>query len=175
MVSYINTGYGYQLRIPPTAEVTAIGVQGFPNAELPAGTTPGEYMAQLSQQHPEGLCVQITYQAGYVYISAPANREYRYATCGRTGVGAGEMVSKSEELIVAGAPRTAQGFEYIGPEGMGSGLAGHNETMVLTLADGTRIEYGARPDTATTFEDYQAGIRPILVQIVGSYTPWPAP
>jgi hypothetical protein len=174
MVSYINVDYGYQLRVPPTAEVTAIGVQSFPNAELPAGMTPGEYMVQLSQQYPEGLCVQIIYRAGYIYISVPANREYRYATCGRTGVGAGEMMAKSEELAVAGAPQTAKGFEYIAPGGVGSGLAGHNETMVLNLADGTRIEYGARPDAATTFEDYRAEIRPVLLQIVGSYAAWSA-
>jgi hypothetical protein len=169
MVDYFNADYGYQLRVPPAASIIPIGVQGFPSADLPAGMNPTDYLAQLSEQYPEGLCLQIHYRSGYIYISAAANREYRYAICGRTGVGAGEMIPKREELQVAGGLYIAEGFEYLALQEMGGGLVDHNETMVLMLSDGTRIEYGARPDAAVTYAHYLAEVRPALLQIVASY------
>ena len=67
------------------------------------------------------------------------------------------------------------GYEEIGP---GETLAYHNETLVVTLADGTRIEYGAAPDGAATYEDYLETTRDVLLRIVSSYVsdePMPTP
>jgi len=93
---YINDAYGYQFSYPATAAIAEIGVEGFPADELPEGMSPDEYMAQLREKYTDRLCVHVEYGLGYIYISAPPNEGFRYALCGRTGVGVGEVVEKSE-------------------------------------------------------------------------------
>jgi hypothetical protein len=119
------------------------------------------------------LCVTVRYGGGYVNISASANREFRYAICGRTGVGVGTMTSKSDTLMIAGSVYTATGYEFMGEETPCDTLPCHNETMVLQLPDGTRIEYGAAPIEGVTYADYLATTRPVLVQIVTTFIPGP--
>ena len=41
--------------------------------------------------------------------------------------------------------------------------------MVLTLANGTRIEYGARPVEDASFEDYLIEAKLVLHQILSTY------
>jgi len=171
---YVNDVYGYQFSYPASATVTEIGVEGFPTDELPEGMTPDEYFAQLRETYSDKLCVHIEYGLGYVYISAPPNEGIRYATCGRTGR-AYDGVGKSDTIVIDGQSYTAVGYEEIGP---GETLAYHNETLVVTLADGTRIEYGAAPDEAATYEDYLETTRDVLLRIVSSYVsdePMPTP
>lgn len=67
--------------------------------------------------------------------------------------------------MIDGNSYVASGFEEQGP---GETLNYHNETLVLTLTDGTRIEYGSRPDETATFADYQA-MRGEIIGIVESY------
>jgi len=168
---YVNDDAGYRFYYPPAATITEQGVEGFPTDELPEGMSTDDYVAQLEQQYGNKLCVSVGYELGYVNISAPANQGFRYTICGRTGVGVGEMLKKSETIVVAGQPYTATGFEFTGPEQPCEALSCHNETFVLQLADGTRIEYGAAPADNATYADYLATTRDILLQIVASYTP----
>jgi len=165
-VTYVNEFYGYQFRSPAGSTITEHGPDGFPNEELPEGMTAEEYMEQLTEMYSDQLCVGIQYSYGYISILAPIDSEFRYAICGRTGVGAGELIDKSEEIFVAGGMVTAKGFEFIGSSEM---LPDHNETLVLTLADGTRIEYGARPVEGATYEDYLTEAKLVLLQILSTY------
>ena len=124
----------------------------------------GVTIEETYEKYTGKVCVSIAYEPGYVYISAPANTGFAHAQCGRTGVGY-ETTAKEETLIIDGKSYTAKGFEERGP---GETLNFHNETLVVTLDDGTRIEYGAKPDEAATFADYLA-FRPQLLKIVQSY------
>ena len=80
-------------------------------------------------------------------------------------------MDKSETIVIAGQSYTASGFEFIGEEEPCDVLSCHNETFVLQLPDGTRIEYGANPATGGTYDDYLAESREVLLQIVTSYVP----
>jgi len=120
--------------------------------------------ATVSQSDAGNICVGVKYELGYVYISAPANAGFSQTQCGRTGMGY-EGVEKEEALVIDGKSYTAKGFEEKGP---GETLNFHDETLVVTLDDGTRIEYGARPDEAATFADYLE-FKPQLLKIVQSY------
>ncbi len=172
-LTYVNQRYGYLFRYPPSAEIEEIGPQGFqvdengiPLGGLPDGVTLDTYLDYLEENYGNNLCVGIHYGLGYIYISAAENVEARYAICGRTGVGVAEIIQKEEELIIDGISITATGMEIVGE---GESLAGHNETMVIRLAEGTRIEYGAAPRFDATYEDYLTKTRPVLLQIVQSF------
>lgn len=89
----------------------------------------------------------------YLTISAPDNTGFRYALCGRTGLGAGETAEVSQELTIAGRPCTAQGVEVRAAAQDCDALDCHNETLVFVLEDGTRIEFGARSDSTATYQD----------------------
>jgi hypothetical protein len=164
--TYINEDYGYQLRYPAEAEILEVGVMGFPTDELPEGMSIDDYMAQLEEQYGERLCVSLVFSSGYINISPPENESFKYAICGRTGVGAGELIDKTEQIFVAGEWITAEGFEFIADE---DALPYHNETLVLSLPDGTRIEYGAKPVEGATYEDYLAEAKMVLLQILSTY------
>jgi len=170
---YTNPLFGYRFYYPPGATITEAGVEGFPTDELPPGKTPSEYMAELQAMYGNTLCVTVRYGSGYVSVSAPANREFRYAICGRTGVGVGTMTEKSETIVIAGTAYTARGYEFVGEETPCDTLPCHNETMVLLLPNDTRIEYGAAPVEGVTYADYLATTRPVLVQIVTTFIPGP--
>ena len=124
------------------------------------------YFANLEETYGNNLCVGIKYSLGYVYISVPENIEFGYAICGRTGVGVAEIIQQEEELVIEGMNVTATGMEVIGE---GESLDAHNETMVVRLPDGTRIEYGASPRADATYEDYLMKTKDILLLIVQSF------
>jgi hypothetical protein len=143
--------------------------------EVPEGMTDEEYMAQLQEQYGDKLCVYIEYALGYIYISAPPNQGegFRYYPCGLTGLGAGEIEQKTEEVTIAGQAYVAQGFEWIGDMAPCSPpretLDCHSETMIIELEDGTRIEYGARYEPTATYKDYLMKGRDMLLEILASY------
>ena len=168
---YVNDDYGYRFYYPATATITEHGVQGFPTDELPEGMSVDDYIAQLQEKYGNKLCIEVKYELGYITISAPANQGFRYATCGRTGVGVGEVIDKSETMVVAGQTYTATGFEFMGVEKPCEALSCHDETFVLQLADGTRIEYGTAAADDATYEDYLATTKDVLLQIVASFIP----
>jgi hypothetical protein len=172
-ITYTNQRYGYRFQYPPTADIEEIGPQGYPTDEngipiggLPEGVTLDTYFDYLTKTYGNNLCVGIKYSLGYIYISAAENAEVRYATCGRTGVGVAEIIPKEEQIEVAGMTLTAKGMEV---KGEGESLDGHNETMIVTLPDGTRIEYGATPRMDATYEDYLMKTRDVLLQILETF------
>jgi putative hemolysin len=87
--TFTNGRFGYQFSYPPNATITEMGVQGFPTDELPEGKTENEYLAELEEEYSNTLCVRVAHELDYVNFSAPINQAFRYATCGRTGVGGG--------------------------------------------------------------------------------------
>jgi len=162
-LTYTNDVYGYEIRYPPEATVTE-APEGFftvPREEFDKGVT----IHDAYERYTGKICVSVGYEAGYVLISAPANNGgFQYAMCGRTSR-AFEGPSRKETLLIEGETYTASGFEEQGP---GETIEYHNETLVVVLDDGTRIEYGARPVETATFEDYLQ-IRDDLVKIIQSY------
>jgi len=108
-------------------------------------------------------CVSLAYEYGYVMIRSSETEEI----CGRTGFGY-EAVPKSETLTIDGKTYLASGNEQKGP---GETLDYHNETLVVTLDGGTRIEYGAQQKPGqpeATFADYLE-MRETLLKIVQTY------
>jgi hypothetical protein len=114
------------------------------------------------------VCITVGYELGYINISAPPNESFQYVICGRTGR-AYEGPDREETLLIDGGTYTAGGFEEQGP---GETLNYHNEMLVASLDDGTRIEYGAGPSETATFEDYLQ-IRDVVLKIVQSYSELP--
>jgi len=165
-LTYINEDYGYQFRHPAQASIQESGVMGFPTEELPQGMSIDDYIAQLEEQYGERLCVSLQFSSGYISISPPENESFKYAICGRTGVGVGELINKSEDVFVAGGFYQADGFEFIGE---GETTPDHNETFIIRLPDGTRIEYGARPVEGVTYDEYLTESKLTLLQILSTY------
>jgi hypothetical protein len=178
MEAYLNEDYGYQLRVPPTALITESGPVRFLAEELPEAMSSEEYMAQLQEQYGNQLCVQIEYALGYMKISAPPNQDTRHHPCGLTGLGAGEIVTKTEEVTIEGQTYTAQGWEWVGDMAPCSPpretLDCHSEMMRIQLQDGTRIEYGSRYEPTASYEDYLMKGRDMLLRIIASYETMPA-
>jgi putative hemolysin len=171
IVVYVNEDFGYQIEVPSSATITEIGVTSFPSDELPEGMSGDEYLAQLQAQYSNKLCVGIQYGLGYIYIAAP-NLDHRYAICGRTGVGAGEMIAKTEPVTIGGQTYTADGFEFVSNvPGADDSLTYHEETLYIQLADGARIEYGSVPRADATYEDYVVKGKGMLLRILASYGP----
>jgi len=165
-LTYTNDVYQYEFRYPPGAEITEAPAEAFslPIEESEAGVT----FEEVYDQYTGKVCITVSYELGYVNISAPPNEGFRYVICGRTSR-AYEGPDREETLLIDGGTYTASGFEEQGP---GETLDYHNEMLVLTLEDGTRIEYGAGPSETATFEDYLM-IRDDLLRIVQSYRKLP--
>jgi hypothetical protein len=171
--TYVNDRYGYEISFPPEAELEEMGIHGYtsdeqgnPIGDIPEGLEPDEIFEYLRQTYGENLCVQITYSLGYITISVPENAEFRYATCGRTGVGVGELIPKEERIQIDGSEVIAEGFEF---RSGGEILPEHNETFHLMLPDGTRIEYGSRASEGATYQDYLNKGKPMLMEILSTY------
>jgi len=160
---YQDPGGKYTFRFPPTADVIVHGIEGFPTDELPDGMTPDEYMQQLRKEHPEPLCVEVLYALGYFTINSPENFDRQYTPCGRTGVGAGEMLEKNETVTIGGKDYPAEGFEFMGG---GDSLDAHNETLYVMLDNGLRVEYGAIPRIDATWQDYLMKGKPLTLEIL---------
>jgi hypothetical protein len=162
---YINQVYGYQLYHPPSATVTFTGAQGVRAEEVPDGVSPEEYLVQLQNLLSEQLCVLLEYELGYIQISAPTNAGFRYAICGLTGVGVGEMTDKSEDIEIGGSTYRFNGFEFLGDE---ETPEVHFEIFSYEMEDGTRIEIGSIPGPTGTYEEYLATTKETLLQILAT-------
>lgn len=168
--AFTNDRYGYQINYPTGAEIEWTGITGYPTDELPQGMDPDQYMQQLEAQYGDNLCVTIYFSLGYIHILPDWENSINYSVCGRTGVGVGEMLDKTDILTIDGMSYTVNGYEWLGG---GESLSLHNETMVVILNNGTRIEYGARPVEDASFEDYLMKTRDTLLLIVQSYQALP--
>jgi hypothetical protein len=167
---FCSSHYNYCVRYPDYAQLKESGVMGVPTDEIPEGMDLDAYIAQLEETYGKDICIQIQLPLAYLTISSPANEGFRYAICGRTGVGAGEMIDKSEEVQVGDQTYTFSGFEI---QYGGETTSAHNETLVATLPGGTRIEYGCLPREDATFEDYVMKGKETIFQILQTYRQTP--
>jgi hypothetical protein len=162
---YTNSVYGYQLYLPPSATLTSTGVEGVTPSEVPEGVSLEEYKAQLQAQLSDQLCVTIRVGVlGYIQISAPTNAGFRYAICGLTGVGAGEMTEKSEEIDLGGSTVLFRGFELIGSD---ENSGAHFEVFNYEMGDGTRIEFGSAGPSGT-YDEYLTTNKPTILQVLST-------
>jgi len=173
-LTYTNDRYGYQISYPPEASLEEMGIHGYQTDEngmpvggLPDGVTLETYFEYLEETYGNNLCIQITYALGYLTISVPENEGFRYATCGRTGVGVATITEIEQQVVVDGQTLTATGMDV---QAGGETLDQHNETLYLLLPDGTRIEFGSRPVADATYQDYLMKGKPMLIQILETYT-----
>lgn len=164
-IEYRNDLAGYRLFHPQEASVEELGPNYFPLDELPPGRTMDEYLEELQERY-RGICVRVDYGLGYVYISAPLNREARYSPCGRTGVGVADIISRTLTLPIDGALYEVTEMEFIAPPD--ETLVDHSDYLRVWLDDGSRIEIGSVP-SAASWQEYLASTREVLLQIVTSY------
>jgi hypothetical protein len=162
--AYTNQIYGYRVFHPASAEVTETGVEGIPTEEMPEDVSFEEAAALLEEKLGTNLCVSIMYDLGYVNISAPTNQGYRYAICGPTGLGVGEVITWTETLTVGEQSYIVNVREFIAEDDNF-----HDDTAWLNLPDGTQIVYGKSDGDVDTYDRYLEWTRPILLQIVESY------
>ena len=128
------------------------------------------------------MCVGIEYSLGWIYISAPPNQEYEYTSCGPTGVGAGEIANKIENVFVGDQLYQADGLEIKLQVDDDSGglltsetLEVHYEFFMVDLIDVTRITIGAVPRNDATSNDYAMKTKNILLSILSPYGALPYP
>jgi len=164
---YSNEDLGYSFRYPQNAQITETGVIGFPQEELPDGMEPGAYIDQLTQMYGSVLCVEIRYGLGYLAIRPGEERGGAYTQCGRTGMGASEISPVSQTLSIGGVQVQAEGYETVADVDT---LDYHNETLTVELENGLMLEFGAIPDAEATYEDYLMKGRPMLLQILESFS-----
>jgi hypothetical protein len=173
---FINDRYGYQIKYPVEASINLFGPVSFSADEVPEGITPEQYLDELLKTYTDRLCVQIEISLGTIYISAPPNQGKSYTPCGPTGVGAGEIINKIENVYIGGQLYQANGMEVSlqlsdGSGGLKTGetLDMHYEWFSVTLEDGTRIGYGAIPRQDATYEDYLMKTKDLLLRIISTY------
>lgn len=159
---YKNEIYGYEFRYPKGAHVREAKKEEFRLS--PEEANAGITIEDVYNKYTGKICISIIYDLGYIYISAPSNKGNKYVLCGRTGR-AYEGPSKTEEITIEGRKWIAKGFEEQGP---GETLNYHNETLAITLNDGTRIEYGSRPVKTATFADYLK-MKGEIIKIIESF------
>jgi len=162
---FTNEVYGYQFFHPTAASISYIGPQGVSAREVPEGLSTEEYMAQLQELLGDKLCVRVDFQLGYIQISAAPNEGLRYTICGITGLGVGEVIQKSEEVMLGESTVLFQGFEFIGDEGVAEV---HFEMLQHELEDRTRIEFGTSSDTGVNYEEYLETTKDTLLEIIAS-------
>jgi len=168
-VLYLDDYFGFQFLYPPSATITKTGAQSVRGDEVPEGMTAEEYIEGIQAKYGDNLCITVQYDSGYISISTPPNQGMRYATCGRTGVGAGEILERKENVLVDGQVYLVTGYEFVGA---GKLLVDHNETFRIELPDGTTIEYGALPLDNVTYSAYLKTTRDVLFGILATYTSW---
>ncbi len=117
------------------------------------------YPASAVLTDDDDSCVVIEHHQGYVKIAS----KDATSSCLRSVTGA--KTAKTEKITVAGKEYTATGFTK---KGATDKLSVHNETLVITLSNGVKIEYGSSMDANYTYADYDK-IREAILTIVKSY------
>jgi len=133
--TYTNDVYNYQFRYPSDAEITEAQKVDF--SMSPEESAAGKTFDELYAQYTGKICVSLKSESGLaIYFSAPENKDFERVICGRTSLGVGEERTPREEtLTIGGKTYTASG-----DTGETGGV------MIVTLDDGTRIEYDTNLD-----------------------------
>ena len=177
---FINDRYGYQISYPQDAAISLFGPEGFSMEDKPVDMSAEQYMDSLLKEYTNRLCVKIEYSLGWIYIAAPPNKEKFLTPCGPTGMGAGEMITKIETILIGDQLYQADGTEFklqiadnAGNLITGETLDLHGEMFRVELEDGTVIRFGSTPRHDATYEDYLLKTKEILMQILTTYEPQP--
>jgi hypothetical protein len=142
--------------------------------------TDDQFMDSLLKEYTNQLCVQIEYSLGWIYIAAPPNKEKMYTPCGPTGLGAGEIINKIENIFIGGRLYQANGVEsmFQGMDNAGNPITGetldlHGEMFLVELEDDTVIRFGSMLRNDWTYEDYLMKTKEVLLQIIATYEALP--
>ncbi|MEW6569015.1 MAG: hypothetical protein AB1449_12785, partial [Chloroflexota bacterium] len=164
-LTYHNDLVGYSFDYPPEAELTSIGVTGFPTEELPPGLTPSDYFATLEATYPDDLCVSLNLPLAFLTIQAPYDAGGRYSDpCGVSGIGVYDVVTADQTVLVGGTPYAATLTQlYVS----GTGVM-VSEFMVLHLENGSRVDLGGSWESSGSYEAYVAE-RDTLLTVLASF------
>lgn len=163
-LQYENDFYSYRFSYPPEATISTRGVDSFPTGELPEDMSFNEYIAELHRRYPDDICVGVQVIAGFIAIAAPPDQGSQYTgPCGVSGVGAYDVISKSETILIDGRAYVAEGWEARERD---EAATWHNEFFRIDLDDGIRITYGS--SAGATQDEYLAA-KETLLQILASF------
>jgi hypothetical protein len=173
---FISVRYNYQIKYPQDATLILHGPVSFSAEDQPADMTAEQYIDSLLKEYTNQLCVQIEYSLGWITISAPPNQEKMMNPCGPTGLGAGEIIDKTDYISIGDQLYQANGIEFklqlLDSDGnpfTGETLDLHGEMFRIELGDGTVIRFGSTPREDATYEDYLMKTKEMLLQIIASY------
>jgi hypothetical protein len=167
-LTYRNAGLRFELRYPPEAILSTKGVMGYSLEELPPGMTDDEFLASLVQKYPGDLCVGIEVRMGFITIQAPPDKGGKYTgPCGVTGIGAYDIIAKTETVLVDRRTYVVKILEVHQRDAAGTF---QSEFSSLQLEDGTQIDFGGHwLYSGDTYADYLP-VKKILLQILESYS-----
>ena len=148
---YQNDLLGYEFSFPPQATVSSFGPDSYSPDDVPPDIKL-DYFALLESIYPDGLCVGIEYEMGFVIIKAPLHKGGKFVTCGVTGVGDYNIVDVSETVVIGGQSYSAQGYKVYSRDATATP---RNEFFFVVLEDGTTINYGGKwANNGATYEGY---------------------
>ena len=133
---YTNDIYKYSFNYPDGAVIKEAGKDLF--SMSPEEYKSGVTFDDIYNKYTGKVCLDVQYNGGHVYISAPANKDSRYVLCSaRTGIGSeATMTSAKEDFTIDGKVYTAEAQD-IAENGT------HNYIVRINLPDATRITISA--------------------------------
>jgi hypothetical protein len=157
---YENSFFNYHFSYPPTATISVAGVNGFANEDIPTGMTANAFMQQLEETLPDDICVGLTYETGFVSFLPPWEKGGKFsAPCSGAGIGAYDIITVTQALMVDGQPYTAQGYQARERNEAATWVA---EFYSMQLDDGTNIQYGSFQGGHTQYALIEGTLRQIV-------------
>jgi len=132
---FINDVYKYEFKYPREATINEARQQDF---GLPANSSLS--FEEAYKKYTGKICISINYKNGGLNISAPANKDYQYVLCGRTGIGSDVRVVSSKEKIQIDGIEYNLNFQTL------SGKKDKSVYGSVILNDDTRIDFFGSPD-----------------------------
>jgi hypothetical protein len=160
-----NDLLGYEFSYPPQATIGSSGPDGYSPDEVPPDLK-FDYFDLLHNLYSDDLCVGLAYETGFITIIAPLNRGGRFVTCGVTGVGEVDLVRITETIVIDGQTYTAGGHEAHARDAAATFLS---EVLVLSLEDGTQIQYGGHWSSAGATNEADSPVKETLRRILASF------
>lgn len=132
---FVNDVYKYEFKYPREATVNEARQQDF---GLPANSRLS--FEEAYKKYTGKICVNVSYKSGGVNISVPANKDYQYVICGRTGIGSDVKIIPGMEKIKIDGTEYELNFQT---------LVGKGEESIygyVVLDDGTQMNFYGSPD-----------------------------